>query len=346
MAINLTFPREIASPKRKLVYNQIEYYTYINQHIKHKPLFTPVYNYTSFNYLSVPDSAIIDRIFFDLDNEQKIDNKTIPIDCYGNMLKLHNWCKKFDYKHTIRYTGSGFDCAIFTTNDFIDNKKDCIFTAVDTIEKELGIYCDPKVKGDISRICRITNSFNFKPKSNRFVVSLSEELINSDYDTIREFAKKQYNKIHIFGNRLLNIKPYDKPLRHEFEDFISADYEIDTNTIKVDDLGCYVPDCIKYLLSKHTPNYSERFAIITGLRDLAYNEQEILTILQKYLSKQKFYHCVYEEGQVSHLVKSQKYLFPTKQEIMKLKACPYKNEYCDIANRGCLNYERTKKIYF
>jgi hypothetical protein len=343
--INLTFPRQtLSSVKRKTLNTIQDYYKFINANINSNNLFTTVYNYTEFEgrwNKPVFDSAIIDRLWFDFDLDTILEDKTvIRNDCYSNMKKLHEWALKQDLKHICRYTGSGYDVTIFTKTHYIKNKKDCIKNAVIGICDELGIKSDAKTLGDIARVCRVTNSYNFKPKAKRFCIPLTQEMIDIGHKEIRKLAKQQHFTINSFGKKLLDIKKYD--YTNNIEDTIMSKYDTSTiSNVKIDDLSDTIPICIKYLLSKITPNYNERRVIIVGLRDLSFSIGETKQILQKYLSPQKFHHCVFEEGQLHHLYKSHKVIFPNQHEIVKLQACPHKlGEYCSNSKRGCMNYGR------
>lgn len=346
--IELNFPKEILNAnskfKRITIMNKSSYYKHINANISACNLFTTVYNHTEFGekYPHRPnyDTAIIDRLWFDFDLDTILEDKTVVRnDCYGNMKKLHEWALKHDYKHICRYTGSGFDVTIFTTQRFIKNKKDCIKNAVIGICDKFGIKSDEKTLGDIARVCRVTNSYNFKSKAKRFCIPLTQELIDSGHKEIRKIAKKQKFYTKTFGTKLLDLKKYDYPITNTEELEISGNDNI--GECHIDDLCDNVPVCIRYLLSKKTPNYEERRIIIVGLRELGFNELEIKKILHKYLDNHKFNHCIYEEGQLNHLYRSKKIIFPNQRNVMKYNACPMElGKYCENSKRGCMNYGR------
>ena len=343
--IDLKFPREIAIPQRFIAHSRGQYYQYINANIKHQNLFTSVFNYSELldSHTIDYDSIEIDRVWFDFDTDLKKDGKVIKkLDAYGDMYKLHQFCIGNNLKHIVRFTGSGYDTTIFTkTTSSIQNKKSCLKNAVEWFEKKLNIMCDEKVKGDVARICRVTNSFNFKKKSQRFCVSLCPEIIDKGHDAIREYAKTQKPFVHVFGNELFDITKFDYNSEPKIEQIMS---DIDTNAIlntKFDSLPDIFPPCVKYLASNPNADYSRRYIIILFLREFGFERKNIDEYMQTILSKRKYYHCIYEEKQTQHLCKSLKFVFPNQKEILKLKACPYAlGEYCDRAKFGCLNYNR------
>ncbi|NCC41826.1 MAG: hypothetical protein EOM21_20915 [Gammaproteobacteria bacterium] len=342
------FPKEILNSntrqKRITIMTKKDYLKHINSNLSACNLFATVYNYTEFGekypYRPNYDTAIIDRLWFDFDLETILEDKTVIVnDCYSYMKNLHEWALKHDYRHICRYTGSGFDVTIFTLKDcFIKNKKDCIKNAVIGICDELGIKSDAKTLGDIARVCRVTNSYNFKSKAKRFCIPLTQELIDSGHKEIRKTAKKQKFYTKVFGTKLLDIRQYDYT-NHSQEDELFSN--VDIGECEIEGLSDSVPICIKYLLSKKIPNYTERRPIIVGLRELAFSEKEIVQVLKQNLDSKKFYHCVFEEGQVKHLYNSKRILFPTQKEMLKMNSCPFKlGEYCENAKRGCMNYNR------
>ena len=347
----IRFPHEIACPQRRTITTKEEYYKYINANLSSSNLFTTVYNYFEFeekfneftgkyfkpNY----DSAHIDRLWFDFDLDTIMPDKTVVHnDCYSMMKTLHLECLKHQYKHICRYTGSGFDVTIFTSDMYYArNKKDCIRNAVIDICEKLNIESDAKTLGDIARIHRITNTFNFKPKARRFCIPLTEEMINKGHEWIRETAHKQQFNNHTIGTRLMDISEYDYATTIDSSVMLEGNLEI--KDTKMEGLSDSVPICIKHLLQKGTPSYTERLPIIIGLRELAFTENEAKQILYKYLDDRKFYHCVMEEQQLSYLYRSKHLIFPTQKEIMKMNACPHnQGEYCKNATRGCMNYRR------
>lgn len=341
MPLNLKFPRQILfSGKRRMIQTKDDYFKFINANLSSNNLYTTVYNYSEYEKWKPNfDSAIIDRLWFDFDLDTKLDTRiTIRNDCYSMMKSLHIWCLTNDYRHICRYTGSGFDVTIFTTERFIKHRKDCIKNAVIGICDDLGIASDPKTLGDIARVNRITNTYNFKSKAKRFCIPLTQGLIDSSHENIRKIAKKQKFYTKVFGTKLLDIKKYDIPTIETYDDYEGNDSIKDQ---QIEGLCDKVPVCIKHLLSKQTPTFEERRIIIVGLRDMGFSKGEIKQILYTNLTKKKFHHCIFEEGQLDHLYQHRNVVFPTQKGVMKYNACPCSlGNYCGNEKRGCLQYGR------
>src|SRR3990167_10955340 len=107
------FPREIATPKRRIVFNWKEMKDVIDKYNGKMSLYTTVYSFDKIDkkdkygkifYLGVPSTAVIDKLFFDFDKS----------DCYEKMLKFHLYLKKLDIMHCINFSGKGFHVYIFT----------------------------------------------------------------------------------------------------------------------------------------------------------------------------------------------------------------------------------------
>jgi hypothetical protein len=339
---NLKFPREVCNPKRFICKDEKEFLNFINSNINATNLYTNVYNFAQFTDFNYPiyESAIIDRIYVDCDQRYKENGEWINCPAYENMLKIHEWCKLNDIKHSARCTGSGYDLIILTNPDYkVKNKKSCISNAQLWLCKELDIQTDKQVVGDISRIHRIDNTFNHKPHARRFCIPLTEDIIYSGEKNIFECANKQNFKKTFYGNKFWDISAFDTA------DFIYKD-TLDLAEIKIDekyfsDLSTNIPDCVKILLSKKDLNWEERRCVILALRDNQYLFDEALVILQKYLSKKKFAHCYKEEKQIQHLYAHGKYLFPLQPEMIRLSACPNEEKtFCDKCKFGCKLYGR------
>ncbi|MFW6246665.1 MAG: hypothetical protein ACOC22_00620 [bacterium] len=342
----MKFPREVCNPRRVPCKSMKKFLEFVNKNISNCNLFTNVYNFTEFSEKGYPvySTAIPDRIWFDFDIEKK-DKKTgeiIKLPAYKNMLRLHEWLKTKDILHFPRFTGSGYDLTVFLEpNMFLKNKKNAISNAVLHISEELGIESDPQTIGDLSRICRITNTFNHKQKARRYCIPLDENIIYEGHEKIKEYAKNQRRSNNKYGTKYLDISEFDNNTLF-YDNFEREKIDIDSKDFS--DLSKNTPDCVKYLLAKKEPNWKERRPIILFLKDNCYTQQECINILKNHLSQKKFIHCVKEEKQVKHLYKNEKYVFPNQKEMKEIGACPRAyGDFCECSTKGCMNYGRDKK---
>lgn len=345
---NLKFPREAGNPKRKTCVNREQFMDFINFNIDASNLYTNVYNFSEFRppwMLPNYESAIIDRIYFDIDQKVKENGEWVTVPAYENMLKIHEWCIEKDIIHFPRHTGSAYDIIIATDpNVFIQNKKECIANAQQWLCKELGndnipIKMDPQVIGDIARIHRIDNTFNHKPTARRFCIPLDPEIIYTGEKNIFEIAKKQRFTNNWYGSKYWNISEHDTP-EMKYRDILPIEMPI-IDESQFAELGENIPDCVKGLLSRVDLNWKERRNVILALRDNCYLLDETIAILRKHLSPKKFGHCIRDEKQPYYLYRNEKYMFPHQEDLLDLGVCPYGlNTFCAKAKNGCLMYQR------
>ena len=99
-------------PARVIVNNLTEYKDFISLYNRRMNVYTSVYDYEHFsNNRGLEYSIILDRIFLDFDahNESLEDLDG----AYQDMLSLHDWLIKKDYKHTVSFSGRGFHMFVY-----------------------------------------------------------------------------------------------------------------------------------------------------------------------------------------------------------------------------------------
>jgi hypothetical protein len=326
---SLKYPREICTPKRRTVQTKQEFLDYVNTNIKHQNLFTTVYNYSEFedrgHYTKpVYESAIIDRIYFDCDFHIHKNRDVIQVDGYQSMVNLHEWCLQEDIKHMCCFTGSGYNCIIAANGGDIQNKAGCVGNAQLALQEELNVVTDPQVVGDIARITRIPNTFNFKDKARRFVRCLSNDDIYKGHETIREMSKSQGKWITI-GSNEWDIRQYDsEPTKRSYATISSERLE----EIEAD-LPASAPECIKRLLGNGDLGYRERPILIIWLRDQGVLMEETISILKKYCTPRTFQHAVYDEKQPQYIYsRGLSLFFPKCSTLQKQGLCNTEGGYC------------------
>lgn len=349
---NLRFPREVCNPKRHPVVNKQQFFEFVNANSGSSNLYTNVYNFSEFRQpwmFPVYESAIIDRIYFDIDQRVKEGGQWINVPAYEYMLRIHEWCVKNDIIHFPRCTGTAYDIVIATDpNVFIQNKKECVGNAQAWLCKELGIMegdtlvplkMDPQVIGDIARIHRIDNTFNHKSTARRFCIPLDQEIIYLGEKKIFEIAKKQRFTNNWYGTKYWDITEFDTPER-QYRDILPMD-NIEIKEEDFADLAEGIPLCVKNLLARGELGWIERRNVILALRDNCYLLDETIEILRKHLTPAKFKHCIRDERQPHYLYRNEKYMFPHQDELVELGVCPFKvNTFCPKAKKGCLMYGR------
>ena len=296
-----TFPREFGA-QRLIAKDMDHFLKLINTSNGKINCFTTVYSFTEsredgrLNY----ESAIIDKIFFDFDT----------IDCIDEGISLHEFLMEKDLKHSFLWSGGGLHCYIYTDNKEAIHKKSAIKNAQIFFTEFNGkkLKLDQKVVGDICRLGRIPNTWNLKRK--KYCIPITVGDMKKGREHLEEKAKKQNTEFSFYGVKLLNLDRFDYP-NNDFSDDLQ-DFKLPDKIETDDDLFNKIPDCIKFLLLKGDCDHNERFPIILYLKDaLNYTKAETIEVLKKYLTEKKFYHCIFEERQVEHLYYRSDILFPS-----------------------------------
>lgn len=195
-----TFPREVATPIRTLVTNRTDFLDFVNKFNGKTNLYSSIYSFQNiFSNKPIYDSCIVDRIMFDLDSST----------CYADAMKLHNKFLEQNIRHTVIFSGRGFQVFPFTKKVTGSKSKELITNAQLYYIQLLGIDADMHVVGDLARISRIPNTFNMR--RGRYCIMLNSKILNTSYEKIQEFAKTQYFNNHVvFGEKLLDLETVPK----------------------------------------------------------------------------------------------------------------------------------------
>lgn len=343
------FPRQIGSTDgRRIVSDVREFLDVVNRYNGKKRLFVSVYNYTSPEHY---DDIVLDKIFFDFDDEETM---------MDDVINLHKYCMKHNYKHIMFFSGKGFHFYILTKNgEKLFSPKECLYNAHLFFIKKLNINVDEKIIGDIARMATIPNTFNLKRK--RFCIPISEEDLEKGYDYIREKAKSQNFKYIIYGKRLFDISKFDVENKNNnfFIPGISSKSNFSNSILaknmpEIDDsvVDC-VPPCIKNLLlagkeGKHI-GWKERGYIICYFRDyegLLLNE--MVALLKKFLNARDFRHSVIEEKQPQYLYRDfvrDRVIFPSCEKLKEEGVCKI-NNFCGFSFMHKKYLRRKKYIIY
>lgn len=326
---------EISFPQRKIVSSEEEFLKEVNKYNGIRQIYRSVYNFRSLrepgkiNY----NTCVLDKIFFDFDGSS----------AQKNMLKLHNFLKKKNIKHIVRFSGSkGFHIFVFITPVAKhQNPRNLLWkmyeTLIHNVEKGYGNFIfDTQVKGDIARQARVENTMHIKSKL--FCIPLKEDELQKDLKDIKEMAKNQRFGVPPIGQKLLGFS----------DSYVSKSVEIKTMELPEDfdhkvamlNLEEYPPCVAKEILDseeiegKRVVRHFERMHIIIFLRDMGLTYEETKATMAKFITPEKMYHCVKEQGgQLPNLFEehNKNTTFPCYTIKMQGK-CPIKEGYCDKYN--------------
>lgn len=328
MATHYIYPLTVGNPLQTLVFNKEKFIDYINSNMRYTNIYSRVYNQNS------ASEYILDCIYFDCD--WKVHNE--EVDAFKTIVAIVDWCKQHDIMCLPRYTGNGYDILILIDpNTQYNNPKNMIRNSQLWLCNKLNIVTDPQVIGDINRIHRVTNTYNHKNQGQRYVIPLSYDELLMGHEYIRELAKKPKYAVAIIGTKFWDVSSFDTEKVTEYRN-VNVSF-VPKSSPEILDINDDVPDCVKQLLSNPELGWDQRRIVILYLRDNGYLISEAQKILEKYLSKHKYVHCVFEERQLIYLYENSKYVFPNLIEMQKCGFCQYKQK-CNKAEKGCMLYGR------
>ena len=257
------------------------------------------YNGRTNIYIEIYKDGIVDKVFFDFDGETKLPS----------VIKMHEWCKEQDLKHCVLFSGRGFHIYIKANSSGVKNPKNALGNAHVVLAHLLGLTIgDPKkqdidyhCKGNIQQIARIPFTLNIRTNGRRCVY-LNDDLLKAGLEAIIEYSMGIEKNVWFYGHKELDLCAYDTPQDLDF-DLIPV--EID----KAKDVKELFPECIKNMLRNSELRYRDRMQLILYLRRIGYKPGEVYALLAKYLTKEKYEHCRFDEHQVENLFKTTEYFF-------------------------------------
>jgi hypothetical protein len=125
---------------------------------------------------------------------------------------------------------------------------------------------------------------------------LRENQLYLSHDEICKIAEKQQFNVGTIGEGTWDIRKFDTG-RREKVNHSFTNYSIPMIT----DLNIEAPNCVKRMLSTKTLSWKHRGFLITWLRDAGFVYEEVVEILRKSLTPEKFVHCIKDELQISYI---------------------------------------------
>jgi hypothetical protein len=278
---------------------------------------------TIYNFTGIPSSqnAVVDKLFFDFDicgGQELLDLRT-----------LHEEFESMRLSHRMYFSGNGFHLFLKAQPVYAQATpliRRGVKSAFNYFKDLVDVEPDPKTK-DLMRFARLPNTINIK--SGRYCIPLTAEEIYYTRNEIEKLAKTSRNIDNNNPGKEIDIQEYCTGDMLEVE-FHSSEGLSSLGTNLSDD----IPRCVLFALKQGDCGYDQRYAVITALRDLGYSQEETQSILKKYLSTEKYNHCVFEEDQVTYLYEAHPdYIFPS---------CRTLREEYDMCVEGCGG----QQIYF
>ena len=270
------FPMQVAFPERITVFSMSEFFEIVNKYngIKSKMYFS-LYNCTDDGRFINP---IIDKIAFDLDYKGALESAR----------KLSKYCMDNNLKHTVIFSTGGFWVYIKSKEVRLDYPKDALKNIQHDIAKRVGLSIgEPKdsdidhhIIGDIARVSRMPGTLDVHRQL--YAQSITQEMLQLTLEEIKILAKIQNTNMYWYGEKLLDLKPYDDtPIKIKTE---IPELDIIMNTD--DEFLNKLPPCIiKILSQKEFGTWKGRWLAVLYLKERGFPINIVEKICEKYFGK-------------------------------------------------------------
>lgn len=277
-----------------------DYLRFIRLNNNRMNCYTNTYDYREFNNgLGVPESAVLDKVFIDLDaHDEKADLRG----CYKDLCSLRDYIKENDYQHEINFSGRGFHV-------FLYGLETSHFSNIQEYHKQInGVLKAQRNDGSpttldsnvvqVTRLRRIANTVNMKANYGNgcyYCIPLTLRDVDRGLDYILELAKKP-NRLPIsrIGNRVRF--PQALPVHERLAPSDSITY-VDIG----DNMAYPMIPCLWSACHVENPPHEARVYFIQWIRDImADGERQVPVELRDNIKQTalKIIEDVYNEGEV------------------------------------------------
>ncbi len=292
------FPREVAieGHRFKLVYSLKELKEFMLKY-NNQNQYTSLYAFNIINNKKPKyDTAIIDKVFFDIDLKTQ-QNEEINI--IKQTLILYNFAIKHKYTFSLNFSGRGIHFYIYTKDIQLNNKKYALYNFSNFVKEQTQIPFDTTSFGDLARETRLLGSIN--RRSNKYVIPLTKEDLEKGIEYIQDLANNKIDltQKYIIQNTLLDLKEWDTD-KQQNRNIQQRDYNIKYETqkynIKDNEMSLFIFNkfiekfpCIKaifenYGKDKKTAGYHQRTFILSFLKNHGFSSKFANDIIHKLLS--------------------------------------------------------------
>lgn len=194
----------------------------------------------------------IDKVCFDIDGDIE------------SAKKMAKYLLEKDFKFKVNSSGRGWHFYIFT-----EGKGDSTNLRIAQLSIIHGSSADVDMhlNGDVARILRIPNTWNFK--SNSYCVPITTEEIGKEVGKEQRFEKFEY------GNKLLHLPDYTEDKYEYIKPEIVKNMNFQSTIVLI--------PCIRNIIAKANPRHDERFMLAVYLsfalrkgKNLYYFDSKIL----------------------------------------------------------------------
>lgn len=276
---------ELANPKRKLIQSKQEYINFINSNHGIFNLYKSIYNFKYLSNQYKPDytSAIVDKMFFDFDNEEK---------SLSNVIKFHNYLVQHNIQHyMVQSSYLRFHVYVMCYGKIL-NKKIALMNAMVYLAQENNFSygysknddLDKSTFGDLARITAIPSTY--KPKRKCWTSYISETDLY-DLNALKLKSETGNGEKYVYGTIKFNLEDYDGT---DSNPSISIKFQISEFNVEFKESHTKLlpPFLQKVIMNyKEYGNWENRYRFTVYCRDFGYPIEVTRKIAQQYFSKVK-----------------------------------------------------------
>jgi hypothetical protein len=292
--------REFATPSigRIITHEMKEIKYYLSKYNGKDECYISVYKFEDESFLF--SSAIIDKIFIDLDPKDDVDR------LMSDFINLHEYLLSCEYLHYINFSGGGFHFFIPVHNCYSLN---ALYVGTMNIINEADVHdsIDPSVIGDYRQVARIPYTWNVKRQ--RFCIPVNK--VVNDYNYYSNKAKKfpKKNGAVYFGSLIYDVDKYNGNYYEENKYNIKLPKAENVKDVKdvnevlreygytIDDFNSYT----RRFMSNREMNYFQRGDLLIFLKNHVFlpkwspelveeDKMNMLKLMKAILSSKKFKH--------------------------------------------------------
>ena len=356
----------MGNPKnRVIVHNSQDRRSYIEEYVKTNPIYITVY----------PFKKVIKEDLYEMHKHAHVEWVVLdfdPDDCdpYEEMMRAHDFLMEKNILHRIHLSGRGFHIFIFIVPN-LKHPKIAIANFWDYLHGDKrGKYENPFVmenyyetpklridqatRGDLARIIRFPNTYNFKSKC--YCIILDEQSLLDctrleQFQAIASNPRKPTGNVY-FGKNRWDISEFDctdtqyKSLNSTHLYMSNIDYgNIEINK-EVEFEYDAMPYCMRYIIEHvdlHFPERNELIKFLVNRTDLLIPlyEDDIMGVLWKLRKKNKWINWFFQHSREDILYRNVKVI---KDNIHIMSGC-YKISSMGYCNRAECEWKNITENY-
>lgn len=322
---NIKFPREFAldGSRYAIVNSQAELNVLINKFISNHNLYTTVYSFKEVNgRIGNYSTAIIDRVYFDIDVKDRNNNE---IDVILEAKKIMGLLDSKKLFYSVSFSGRGIHIIVYSK---ATNNKFAIKKFVNYVIDETKAKIDTSVVGDVAREIRIINTIN--QKSGLYCIPILPEELDS-YEHIKSISTKprKIESKFLIGEKLLDLNEYSDG---EHMDFHNENYfdKIENGGDEIIDIEEFkksistIP-CLMEIVNNSSAGYSERTLLISYMKSHGYSVEDAHNIIKGFISEEKWNKSKCTRTH-AHKYYAGNYMLPSCRTIASQGNCPIYNK--------------------